>query len=138
MVVHQKFTYLICSILPLKNYYYYKKESSNCTTQKIFFQHQDLSLQIQRTWGLPLMLFLINLLHLLCVYIYIYEMSSSYTWCNSCKVTHFLHRRLIWDLTAKKISLNVAYIYYLVESIYIYIYIVRLCWRKYYLVENNK
>ena len=91
MVVHQKFTYLICSILPLKNYYYYKKESSNCTTQKIFFQHQDLSLQIQRTWGLPLMLFLINqqwvfffvccccccyvrFLHLLCagVYIYIY------------------------------------------------------------------
>ena len=33
-------------------------------------------------------------------------MGSSYTWCNSCKVTHFLHRRFIRDLTAKKISLN--------------------------------
>ena len=33
-------------------------------------------------------------------------MGSSYTWCNSCKVIHFLHCRFIRDLTAKKISLN--------------------------------
>ena len=33
-------------------------------------------------------------------------MGSSYTWCNSYKVTPFLHRRFIKDLTAKKVSLN--------------------------------
>ena len=33
-------------------------------------------------------------------------MGSSYTWCNSCKVTPFLHYRFVSDLTAKKISLN--------------------------------
>ena len=33
-------------------------------------------------------------------------MGSSYTWCNSCKVTHFLHRRFLKGLTVKKISLN--------------------------------
>ena len=33
-------------------------------------------------------------------------MDSSYTWCNSCKVTPFLHRRFLSDLTAKKISLK--------------------------------
>ena len=37
----------------------------------------------------------------------IYEMNSSYTWYNSCKITHFLHHRFIRDLTAKKIPLNV-------------------------------
>ena len=40
------------------------------------------------------------------IYIYIYEMDSSYTWCNSYKLTSFLHRRFVSDLTAKKISLN--------------------------------
>ena len=29
-------------------------------------------------------------------------MSSSYTRCNSCKVTHFLHCRFLRDLTVKK------------------------------------
>ena len=33
-------------------------------------------------------------------------MDSSYTWCNSYKLTSFLHRRFVSDLTAKKISLN--------------------------------
>ena len=33
-------------------------------------------------------------------------MGSSYTLCNSCKVTPFLHCRFVSDLTAKKISLN--------------------------------
>ena len=30
------------------------------------------------------------------------EMGSSYTWCNSTKVTHFLDRRFLKDLTVKK------------------------------------
>ena len=30
------------------------------------------------------------------------EMSSSYTWCNFTKVTHFLDRRFLKDLTVKK------------------------------------
>ena len=36
-------------------------------------------------------------------------MSSSYTRCNSCKVTHFLHCKILRDLTVKKKkkSLNV-------------------------------
>ena len=34
-------------------------------------------------------------------------MGSSYTWCNSYKLTSFLHRRFLRDLTVKKISLNV-------------------------------
>ena len=29
-------------------------------------------------------------------------MSSSYTWCNFCQVTPFLHRRFLKDLTVKK------------------------------------
>ena len=33
-------------------------------------------------------------------------MGSSYTRCNSCKVTPFLHHRFISDLTAKKKSFN--------------------------------
>ena len=33
-------------------------------------------------------------------------MSSSYTWCNSYKLTHFLHGRFLRDLTVKKIPLN--------------------------------
>ena len=33
-------------------------------------------------------------------------MSSSYTWCNSYKVTHFLHRRFLKDLMVGKILLN--------------------------------
>ena len=28
-------------------------------------------------------------------------MGSSYTWCNSYKLTHFLHRRFLKDLTVK-------------------------------------
>ena len=33
-------------------------------------------------------------------------MGSSYIWCNSCKVTRFLHCRFVSDLMAKKILLN--------------------------------
>ena len=33
-------------------------------------------------------------------------MSSSFTWCNSCKVTPFIHCRFVSDLIVKKISLN--------------------------------
>ena len=43
------------------------------------------------------------------IYIYIErerEMGSSYTWCNSYKLTYFLHRRFPRDLTVKKTSLN--------------------------------
>ena len=35
-------------------------------------------------------------------YIYIYEMCSSYIWCNSTKVTHFLDHIFLRDLTIKK------------------------------------
>ena len=35
------------------------------------------------------------------IHIYIY-IGSSYTWRNSGKVTHFLHRKFIRDLTVKK------------------------------------
>ena len=34
--------------------------------------------------------------------IYIYEIGSSYTWCNFTKVTHFLHRKFLKDLTVEK------------------------------------
>ena len=35
-------------------------------------------------------------------------MGSNYTWCYSCKVTHFLHCKILRDLTVKKKkSLNV-------------------------------
>ena len=72
----------------------------------------------------PTMYFFFFLIGLGCyniyIYIYIYrrereregerererEMSLSYTWCNSYKVIHFLHRRIIRNLTAKKMSLN--------------------------------
>lgn len=41
-------------------------------------------------------------------YIYIYEVGSTYTWCNFYKVTHFLYRRFLRDLTVKKKkSLNI-------------------------------
>ena len=33
---------------------------------------------------------------------FLFEMGSSYTWCNSCKVTPFLHCRFLKDLTVKK------------------------------------
>ena len=33
-------------------------------------------------------------------------MGLSYTWNNSCKVTYFLHRKFVINLTAKIISLN--------------------------------
>ena len=36
-------------------------------------------------------------------------MSSSYTWCNSYKVTNFLHRRFLKDLMVKK---NIIKCYY--------------------------
>ena len=39
-------------------------------------------------------------------------MGSSYTWCNSYKLTHFLHRRFLKDLTVKNTSLN-AIVFYL-------------------------
>ena len=40
-------------------------------------------------------------------YIYIYththvEISLSYTWCNSGKITYFLHSRFLRDLTIEK------------------------------------
>ena len=54
------------------------------------------------------------------IYIYIYrerererEMGSSYTWCNSYKLTPFLHRRFLRNLTVKKTSLN-AIVFYLI------------------------
>ena len=40
------------------------------------------------------------------IYIFIYEMGSNYTWCNSYKLTHFFHCRFLRNLTVKKISLN--------------------------------
>ena len=40
------------------------------------------------------------------IYIYICEMSSSYTWCNLTRVTSFVDRRFVIDLMVKKISLN--------------------------------
>ena len=40
------------------------------------------------------------------VFLFFIEMGSSYTWCNSYKITTFLHRRFLKDLMAKKISLN--------------------------------
>ena len=44
------------------------------------------------------------------IYIYMcvcmYEMSLSHIWCNSCKVTYFLHRIFLRNLTVKKFSLN--------------------------------
>ena len=43
-----------------------------------------------------------------CVYIYL-EIGSSYTWCNVCKVTHFLHRKFLKDLTIEKTLLNVIH-----------------------------
>ena len=33
-------------------------------------------------------------------------MGLSYIWCNSCKITYFLHCRFVSDLITKKISLN--------------------------------
>ena len=53
--------------------------------------------------------------------LYIYEMGSSYIWCNSTRVTHFLSHRFPKDLTVKKktssffTSLNA----YLINSILI-------------------
>ena len=44
---------------------------------------------------------------LLDLYMCVYEIDSSYTWCNSYKITHFLHHRFKRDLIAKKIPLNV-------------------------------
>ena len=40
-------------------------------------------------------------------------MGSSYTWCNSYKLTPFLHHRFIRDLTVKKIALN-ALVFHLI------------------------
>ena len=40
-------------------------------------------------------------------------MGSSYTWYNSYKITHFLHRRFLRSLTIKKTPLN-AIIFYLI------------------------
>ena len=40
------------------------------------------------------------------------ERGSSYTWCNSYKLTPFLYRRFLRDLTVKKASLN-AMVFYL-------------------------
>ena len=57
----------------------------------------------------------------ICQIVNIYEMSSSYTWCNSIRVIHFLSHRFSKDLTVKKktssffISLNA----YLINSILI-------------------
>ena len=45
------------------------------------------------------------------IYIYIYEIGSSHTWCNFYKLTHFLHRRFSRNLTIKKTSLNVIVFY---------------------------
>ena len=36
------------------------------------------------------------------IYIYIYEMGSSYIWCNSTKVTLFLNRRFLKNLMVRK------------------------------------
>ena len=48
-----------------------------------------------------------ELITMIYIYIYIYiSMGSSYTWCNSYKLTPFLHRRFLKDLTVKKTSLN--------------------------------
>ena len=46
------------------------------------------------------------------IYIYIYEMGSSYIWCNSYKITHFLHRKFLKDLTVKNKQLNIYYFSY--------------------------
>ena len=40
------------------------------------------------------------------IYIYIYEMGSSYTWFNLTKVTPFVERRFVNNLMVKKIALN--------------------------------
>ena len=40
------------------------------------------------------------------IYIYIYEIDSSYTWSNSYKLTPFLHSRFLRNLMVKKVSLN--------------------------------
>ena len=45
-------------------------------------------------------------------------MSSSYTWCNSTKVTPFLTRRFLKDLTVKKDTIKCYYFppYYLINT----------------------
>ena len=40
-------------------------------------------------------------------------MGLSYTWCNPYKVTSFLHRRFLRDLTVKKTPLN-AIVFHLI------------------------
>ena len=40
------------------------------------------------------------------VYIYIYEMGSSYTRCNLTRVTPFIDHKFVIDLMVKKIALN--------------------------------
>ena len=45
-------------------------------------------------------------------YIYIYEMGSSCIWCNSYKITHFLHSKFLKDLTVKNKQLNIYYFSY--------------------------
>ena len=47
--------------------------------------------------------------------LYIYEMGSSYTWCNLTRVIHFLHCRFLLDLAVKKgqLSMSLLNIYYL-------------------------
>ena len=45
--------------------------------------------------------------------VHIYEMSSSYTWCNSYKLTHFLHCRFLRNLTVKKTSSNAIVFYFI-------------------------
>ena len=39
-------------------------------------------------------------------------MGSSYIWCNSYKITHFLHSKFLKDLTVKNKQLNIYYFSY--------------------------
>ena len=60
------------------------------------------------------------------IYIYILEMSSSYTWCNSTRVTHFLSHRFMRDLRDKnKTPLSITTLNtYLINSLLIISYLI--------------